>query len=158
MSLLHSDAYSGVPYITMEASIYNISEYIYSVAWHYLLCDTGVMSSIKTLQQHVQGDKHQRLYQILKWQWQAWWLDQQGPDNFEYCNYDDSDDGTISYFLPFHHWHKNQWKTSRSCQLCGTTALPTWWATTKHCATRKCHVLACASTYLELHPECQELM
>jgi hypothetical protein len=43
MSLLHSDAYSTVPYIIMEASMYNISKYIYSVAWHYLLCDMGVI-------------------------------------------------------------------------------------------------------------------
>jgi hypothetical protein len=54
------------------------------------------MSSVKTLQQHVHGDKHQRLYQILKCQRQAWWLDQQLPEDLQCCAYDD---GTISCII-----------------------------------------------------------
>jgi hypothetical protein len=152
-------AYSGVPYITTEESIqvYNISEYK-RITYQCFLCDTGVMRSVKTLQQHVHGDKHQRLYQILKCQRQAWWLDQQVPDDFEH--YDDSDDGStiLSYIMPFRRWHENQWKAGMSCRLCGTAALPTRWAVAEHCASSKRHALLRASTYLELHPECQELM
>jgi hypothetical protein len=143
-------AYSGVPYIAIKEAIY-ISEYN-SVACQCLLCDTGVMSSVKTLQQHVHGDKHQQLYQILKCHRQAWWLDQQVPDDFQYCDYDDC---IISYIMPFRRWLG---KAGMSCQLCGTAALPTRWAVAEHCATSKRHTLVRASTYLDLHPQCQELM
>jgi hypothetical protein len=156
-------AYSGVPYIAIEDTISEYSSNASGVECQCFLCDTGVMSSVKTLQQHVHGAKHQRFYQLLKCQRQAWWLDQQVPDDFQnsYDSYDydyDDDDGTISYIMPFRRWQRNGWKSGMTCQLCGTAALPTRWAVAEHCATSKRHALIRASTYLELHSECKILM
>jgi hypothetical protein len=154
----------------------------YQTVYHCLLCGACQMTSELTLQEHVRGRRHQRLYHILQQQQRAWFLDQLVPTEFlrehqnnnnnnnnsnnnsaketSNSNNDDGDPSLLSYIMPFRRWqHNNAWRAGMSCQLCGTAGMSTRLDVAHHCLTSQRHATYRSNTEILMmhHSECKGL-
>ena len=144
-----SMAYRNVDYIIVTNDPLYHTDY-----FQCLLCETGMLKSERTCQDHVQGRRHTKNYQCL-WKQQQIWIQEfmEVPEDFTMPNSESDlhslqkilvhqEDDSISglrYVLAFRRWHYNRWKSGWCCQLCGTRELPTRKAVVDHCTISRRH-------------------
>jgi len=131
-----------------------------------LLCNSkGYIKSPQSCLEHCRGRRHQRQYQFLVQQQQAWLEDQLVPDSFGDGDNGDhnasipmDEEDVLGYFMPFRRWHFGKWEVGLSCQLCGTAAFPNRHAIVEHCQSSRRHIVLRNRTLYSsrYHPEITE--